>query len=161
MQNLWRFISYIHWRIQTPAYWNHLLPSNIYKLSMQSDWVAEEWMGKLRIKTGECIYKETNRILKEQFINGLNDNSMTREIIKELTPLSGMSSATGNQILAWAKRVKAQRQYRIWFYQHKQQLYKSSEPNTNACHTSKAKIICSNNISKVVWKMHDAHIEHT
>ena len=41
-------------------------------------------MGCLRMKTNESNYKEKDRRLKEQFINGINDEMMT-EIIGELT----------------------------------------------------------------------------
>ena len=58
------------------------------KLSRQAKKHAEEWMGRLRIATKECNYKETGRQLKEQFIHGLNVNSdMSIEIIKDLTKI--------------------------------------------------------------------------
>ena len=37
------------------------------------------------MKATECKYKETNKRLKEQFINGINDQTMTGEIIRKLT----------------------------------------------------------------------------
>ena len=46
---------------------------------------AEEWMGNLGIKANECSYKEHFRWLKEQCINGINDEMMTAKIIKDLT----------------------------------------------------------------------------
>ena len=51
------------------------------KLHRKEDESAQEWMGRLCIKEGECNYKEHDRRLKEQFINGIDDE----EIIKELT----------------------------------------------------------------------------
>ena len=42
-------------------------------------------MGYLRIKPNECKYKENNRRVKEQFMNGINDGDMMTEIIGELT----------------------------------------------------------------------------
>ena len=33
-----------------------------------------QWVGRLRMMATECKYKELNRHLKEQFINGLNDD---------------------------------------------------------------------------------------
>ena len=45
---------------------------------------AEEWMSQLRIKVYVCQYKDKDRCLKEQFINGIND-MMIAEIIKDLT----------------------------------------------------------------------------
>ena len=44
-------------------------------------------MGHLRIKSIECSYKEKDWKLKEQFINGINDNDMVTEIIRELTTI--------------------------------------------------------------------------
>ena len=43
------------------------------------------WMGRLCVAAVECNYQEVNRQLKEQFIQGLNDKSMLKEIIKVLT----------------------------------------------------------------------------
>ena len=42
-------------------------------------------MGRLRLATVECNYKEIDRQLKEQFIHGINDNDILVEIIRELT----------------------------------------------------------------------------
>ena len=41
-----------------------------------------EWMSRLHVMTVKCVYKEIDRQLKEQFINGLNDDSMILGIIK-------------------------------------------------------------------------------
>ena len=46
---------------------------------------VEEWMGKLHVAAVECNYREVDRQLKEQFIHGLNNKCMLKEIIKELT----------------------------------------------------------------------------
>ena len=42
-------------------------------------------MDKLHIKATECNYKEHNRRLIEQFINGIDNNEIMQEIIKELS----------------------------------------------------------------------------
>ena len=45
-------------------------------------------MGNLKIKGNEFEYKERDRRLKEQFINGINDDNdddMMTETIRELT----------------------------------------------------------------------------
>ena len=47
--------------------------------------------------------------LKEQFIHGLNDKHMLEEIIKELTVTSNDDHIMNRGVLAWAKRVEAQR----------------------------------------------------
>ena len=59
--------------------------------------------------TAECKYKEMGRQLKEQFINALNDDLMTDEIICEFTSLSDINSVTFEQVIPWVRRVEAQR----------------------------------------------------
>ena len=39
-------------------------------------------MGRLHIKTTDCKYKDYDRRLKEQFINGLDNENIVEEIIK-------------------------------------------------------------------------------
>ena len=39
-------------------------------------------MGNLRIKANECVYKDKDRRIKEQFINSMNDDDMMAEIIR-------------------------------------------------------------------------------
>ena len=46
---------------------------------------AQEWMGRLHIKAAEWNYKKHDRLIKDQFINGMNDEEIMQEIIKELT----------------------------------------------------------------------------
>ena len=57
-------------------------------------------MTRLRIATVEGNYKETDRQLKEQFINRLNDDDMMIEIIKELTINEENENITSGQIVA-------------------------------------------------------------
>ena len=57
----------------------------------------------------ECNYREVDRQLKEQFIHGLNDRCMLEEIIKELTATNKDEQITSEGVLAWVKRVEAQR----------------------------------------------------
>ena len=40
-------------------------------------------MGHFNVKANDCNYKEHDRQLKELFINGINDEMLTAEIIKE------------------------------------------------------------------------------
>ena len=47
--------------------------------------------------------------LKEQFIHGINDTCMLKEIIKELTTAKNYYCITSRGVLAWAKRVEMQR----------------------------------------------------
>ena len=66
-------------------------------------------MGRLHIAAVECNFQEVDRQLKEQFIHGLSDKCMLEEIIKELTATSNDDCMTSGGVLAWAKRVEAQR----------------------------------------------------
>ena len=66
-------------------------------------------MGPLKITVHVCGYKETDRHLQEQFINSMNNNMITAEIIKELTTMSKISDVTNQKVLMWVKRVKVQR----------------------------------------------------
>ena len=45
--------------------------------------------------------------MKEQFLNGLNDETITPVIIKELTALIDTSQVSSVQVLMWAKRVES------------------------------------------------------
>ena len=66
-------------------------------------------MGRLHVAAVECNYREIDRQLKEQFIHGVNDKCMLEEIIKELTITRDDDQITSKSVLAWAKRVNAQR----------------------------------------------------
>ena len=66
-------------------------------------------MGRLHVAAAECGYKEIDKQLKEQFIHSLNDKGMLSKIIKELTSKSNDEQTTSEGVLAWAKRVEAQR----------------------------------------------------
>ena len=70
---------------------------------------VEEWMRRLSIVAVECNYQEVDRQLKEQFIHGLNDKHMLDQIIKELMATSNDDHITSRDMLAWTKRVEAQR----------------------------------------------------
>ena len=79
------------------------------KLNRQDGKSTEEWMGRLRVSVVDCNYQKLNRQLKEQFIHGLNDTEMLGEIIWELTKIMENGIIMSENILAWAKRVEAQR----------------------------------------------------
>ena len=66
-------------------------------------------MGRLCVAAVACNYQEIGRQLNEQFIHGLNDKHMLEEIIKELTVTSNDDHITSGGVLAWEKRVEAQR----------------------------------------------------
>ena len=51
-------------------------------------------MGRLRTRTEECYFKGYNRLLTEQFINGLNDDGMVDEILKEVAALEDNGDAS-------------------------------------------------------------------
>ena len=52
---------------------------------MEQNENAEEWMDHQRLKANECGYKEKEKSLKVHFINGISDDEMMIEIIRELT----------------------------------------------------------------------------
>ena len=50
--------------------------------------------------------------IKRTILNGINDDDdMITEIIRELTTFKKISEVTSKQVLAWARRVEAQR---VW-----------------------------------------------
>ena len=49
------------------------------KLSRSENYIAKELIDHLRVKAKKCRYKENNRQLKEQFINGISDDIITAE----------------------------------------------------------------------------------
>ena len=66
-------------------------------------------MGRLRIKTTECLYKDNDIGINEEIINGTNIKVMTADIFKELTAIKDSSAVTSEQVLLWAKTVEAKR----------------------------------------------------
>ena len=65
-------------------------------------------MGRLYIKATGYKYKEYDRRLKRQFINGLDNESIIVEIIKELTALKDTSDMSNKDVLMWAQRSEPQ-----------------------------------------------------
>ena len=61
------------------------------------------------VAAAECKYRELDRQLKEQFINGLNDKAMLDEIIREHTTKNNNKQVMSEAVLAWAKRIVVQR----------------------------------------------------
>ena len=66
-------------------------------MNRKNDESAEEWTGRLGIEATESNYKENIGQLKEHFINGINNASMTgeknkRSFNKTLTELAVMKS---------------------------------------------------------------------
>ena len=57
-------------------------------------------MDHLRVKADECGYKQRYRKLKEQFINGINNDEKMTEIIKELTAIIETNEITSDQVLS-------------------------------------------------------------
>ena len=52
--------------------------------------------------------EKRDRRLKDQFINGIVNDDVMIEIIRELTILKTMNDITSEQVQNWAKRVEAQ-----------------------------------------------------
>ena len=68
----------------------------------------EGWMGFIRIKENKYSYKEKDRRLQEQFINGKTDNDMMTNIIRELTTIKKTDEIPSRQVLCWARIVEVQ-----------------------------------------------------
>ena len=73
------------------------------KLNRHNSENVEEWMKRCRIAAKECNYQESDRWVKEECINGINDDNMLIEIVTELKAMKKTRKITSNQILMWAK----------------------------------------------------------
>ena len=71
------------------------------KINRHNSENVEEWIERLRI-AAFCKYQEHDSWVKEQFIHGLNDGNVLREISQELTFIKDTSKVTNNWILMWA-----------------------------------------------------------
>ena len=92
-----------------PQY-NEIIKSHQYRrLYRYEDENVQKWLGRIWVAAVECNYQEVDRWCKEQFIHGLNDKCMLEEIIKELTATKNVDHIMSGGLLAWAKRVEAQR----------------------------------------------------
>ena len=58
-----------------PQHNETILSFEYWKLLRQCDETTEVWMGRLRTKATECIHKENDQRLKEQFINRKKQSS--------------------------------------------------------------------------------------
>ena len=65
------------------------------------------------MKGTECRYKEKDRLLKQQFKNGINDDDMKTKIIRVLTAIKRINEVISKEVLALAIRVQAQRTQKI------------------------------------------------
>ena len=68
---------------------------------LKNGWAALE-TGQMSANT-----KKKDRRWKEQFIQGINDNRMTK-IIRKLTTVKKRSEITSEKVWAWAQRVEVQ-----------------------------------------------------
>ena len=66
-------------------------------------------MGDLRIKASEYECKEKDRQLKKQFMNGITNDEIMTEIIRELTAVKESIEITSDQVLSWATRFRCKR----------------------------------------------------
>ena len=66
-------------------------------------------MGRLQVKAKECKHKEYGRRLKEQFMNGMNNEATTAKITKELAALKDTTEVSSEEVLVWDQRVETQR----------------------------------------------------
>ena len=65
-----------------PQHNEMILSLQYCKLHRKKNESAQEWMGRIHIEVAEYNYKEHVRRLKEPFINGLDDDEITQEMIK-------------------------------------------------------------------------------
>ena len=57
----------------------------------------------LRVKATECKYKERKRRLRAHFIDGIDDQTMTAEIINELTMIKDTSEVKRERVQSQAE----------------------------------------------------------
>ena len=53
----------------------------------------------------KCKCKENDKQSKGQFINCINDDFVTNEIIRELTSIKNLNEITSKQVLIWGERI--------------------------------------------------------
>ena len=58
------------------------------------------------MRSPECKYKENERQLKEQLINGINNDSITNKTIIQLTSIKNISEVNSEQVLMFAKTTE-------------------------------------------------------
>ena len=92
-----------------PQHNEMILSLKYCKLHRKKNESAQQWMGQICIEVAEYNYKEHVRRLKEPFINGLDDNEITQEIIKELTTQRNAQDIESEQVPMCAQRVESQR----------------------------------------------------
>ena len=66
-------------------------------------------MGRLCVKVMDGKYVEHDRRLKNQFINGLDEENIVEEIIRKIIALQDTNEVRSEQILLWAQRVGTKR----------------------------------------------------
>ena len=66
-------------------------------------------MKRLKIAAKEYNYQELDRWVKEQFIQGINDNNMLIDISSMLKAKKNTSKVTSNQVQMWARPAEAKR----------------------------------------------------
>ena len=66
-------------------------------------------MSRLQTKVPECKHREPNRLLREQFIGGLNNVGITHYMLREITALEKDEKAIREHVLGWVCRLEIQR----------------------------------------------------
>ena len=64
-------------------------------------------MDRLRTVAANCDYCKCDRRLTKQFIQGLDNEGMISEILREVSALENIDDATSEWVLLWAKSVEA------------------------------------------------------
>ena len=91
-----------------PQHNEMILSLQYCKLHGKKNESAQERMGRICIEVAEYNYKEHVRRLKEPFINCLDDDEITQEIIKELTTQRNAQDLESEQVPMCAQRVESQ-----------------------------------------------------
>ena len=93
-------------------------------------------------KAAECNYKENNRHLKMHFINGINNDAITSEIIKEITTIKAQVTlqVMGFSHAANAKMLKKLRKHGLLCYKQEWQM----QSKTSKCDSKGSNDKCRN-----------------
>ena len=96
-----------------PCYNQIVIPLQYLKLQRKAVNLPRSGWADCEQKAAKWEYREDDRLLTEQFIDGLNQKGMTDEILREVAMLDDIEEATNEHILTWVHCVEAQRAQRI------------------------------------------------
>ena len=106
MQCSRRITFHLRWAIQATPHWNHKVLA-ILKLKRKSQGSSKGRIDRWEIKVPNCKYKGYDRRLKEHFINGLDDETIIAEFIKNYS-LERCQWCEQKLVMIWTQKVEAQ-----------------------------------------------------